>query len=132
MKGKKWSILIVEDESIIAKDLQSTLKFLGYPVPSVALTAEVALEKIEIERPDLVIMDIVLGGQMNGIDAAQLIKTRFNIPILFSTAYLDKRLLNPTDFSEPYDFIIKPVDEAELHQKVEKILARTGNRESLQ
>lgn len=132
MKGNARSILIVEDESIVAKDLQNILRHLGYLVPFVVYSAEDALEKIEKEPPDLIILDVVLRGPMNGIDAAQIIKTRFNIPILFSTAYPDKRLLNPTDFGEFCDLIIKPVDEKELHDKVEGILSRTGNRESHQ
>ncbi|MGV8120753.1 MAG: response regulator [Candidatus Xenobiia bacterium LiM19] len=132
MKGNARSILIVEDESIVAKDLQNTLRLLGYLVHSVAFSAEDALEKIEKEHPDLIILDVVLRGPMNGIDAAQIIKTRFNIPILFSTAYPDKRLLNPTDFGEFCDLIIKPVDEKELQNKVEGILSRVENREPQQ
>ncbi|MHC9538253.1 MAG: response regulator [Vulcanimicrobiota bacterium] len=132
MKGNARSILIVEDESIVAKDLQNILRHLGYLVPSVAYSAEDALEKIEKEPPDLIVLDVVLRGPMNGIDAAQIINTRFNIPILFSTAYPDKRLLNPKDFGELCDVIIKPVDEKELHDKLKRIFNRIENRESHQ
>jgi len=127
MKRNTRSILIVEDESIVAKDLQNTLRLLGYLVPSVAFSAEDALVKIKKDHPDLIILDVKLRGPMNGIDLAQIIKTTYNIPILFSTAYPDKRLLTPKDFGELSDLIIKPVDEKELCDKVEAIFSKIEN-----
>jgi len=82
--------MIVEDEAIIAMETESQLKSLGYEVTSIVDTGEKAIKKAEIDKPDLILMDIRIKGDMDGIDAAEIIRNRFGIPIVFSTAYLDK------------------------------------------
>jgi two-component system, LytTR family, response regulator LytT len=79
----KVKILVVEDESIVAKDIQNSLKKLGYQVPTTVSSAEKAIEEIEENRPDLVLMDIMLKGQMSGIDAANIIKGEIWSPSYF-------------------------------------------------
>ena len=115
----KKKILIVEDESIVAKDIQNTLKNLGYTVTAVVNKTDKAIEEIETNRPDLVIMDIMLKGKMNGIEAAANIKKRFEIPVIFLTAYADDTTLNNAKQSEPYGYIIKPFKELELKAAIE-------------
>jgi len=115
----KPKVLIVEDESIVAKDIQNSLKKMGYIVPVIVSSGEKALNEIEESRPDLVLMDIMLKGDMTGIDVANIIKERFNIPVVFLTAYADDNTLNKAKVTEPYGYIIKPFKEKELQTTIE-------------
>src|ERR1043165_2125327 len=90
----KTNILIVEDESIVAKDIQHSLKKLGYTVVGMCSTGEDAIKAAEETKPDLVLMDIMLKGDMSGIEAAGKIREKFNIPIIYLTAYADERTLS--------------------------------------
>ncbi len=107
----KVKILVVEDESIVAKDIQNSLKKLGYHVPTTVSSAEKAIEEVEENRPDLILMDIMLKGQMSGIEAANVIKERFGVPLIFLTAYADDNTLSKAKITEPYGYIIKPFKE---------------------
>lgn len=80
-------ILIVEDENIIALNIKKKLKSFGYSIPAIASTGEEALKLTEIILPDLILMDIMLKGEMNGVEAAEQIRKRFDIPIIYLTAY---------------------------------------------
>ena len=82
-------ILIVEDEYIIAKDLQMSLENMGYTVCAIASSGEEAIERVEKEKPDLALMDIVLKGTMDGIEAAERIRSNFGTPLIFLTAFSD-------------------------------------------
>ncbi|MCZ7372465.1 MAG: response regulator, partial [Candidatus Methanoperedens sp.] len=90
---EKIKILVVEDESIIAEDIRRSLENLGYSVPSVVSSGEAAINKAKEERPDLVLMDIMLKGKMDGIVAAGKIRSEFNIPTVYLTAYGDDNIL---------------------------------------
>ncbi|OFX79186.1 MAG: hypothetical protein A2X12_01920 [Bacteroidetes bacterium GWE2_29_8] len=118
----KSEILIVEDENIVAKDIQNSLEKLGYIVYGVVSSAEKAFNQIEEKRPDLIMMDIMLKGKINGIDAANIIKERFNIPVIFLTAYADDNTLKKAKIAEPYGYIIKPFKEKELQTTIEMAL----------
>src|SRR4051794_31446301 len=87
--GARPKILIVEDDGVVALELQSRLTALGYEVPDFASTGEQAIQLIEQRRPDLVLMDIVLAGAMKGTEAAKLIRERFQTPVIYLTAYSD-------------------------------------------
>lgn len=115
----KTNILIVEDESIVAKDIQNSLKKLGYEVVGVCATGEDAIKNTEELKPDLILMDIMLKSEMSGIDAATQIREKFNIPIIYLTAYADESTLNKAKVSEPYGYIIKPFKEIDLHTSIE-------------
>ncbi|MFA6923292.1 MAG: response regulator [Bacteroidales bacterium] len=118
----KAKILIVEDESIIAKDIQNSLLNLNYNVPDIVNTGEKAIMAVEEHKPDLVLMDIVLKGEMNGIEAAKKIKEEYNVPVVFLTANADDAIINKAKLAEPYGFIIKPFREKELQTTIEMIL----------
>jgi len=115
----KPKILIVEDENIVAKDIQSTLTNLGYNVQNIISSGEKAIKEIEESRPDLVLMDIMLKGKMTGIEAANYIRENFDIPVIFLTAYTDDSTVNKAKIAEPYGYIIKPFKEKELQTTIE-------------
>jgi len=127
----KVKILVVEDESIVAKDIQNSLKKLGYQVPTTVSSAEKAIEEVEENRPDLILMDIMLKGQMSGIEAANVIKERFGVPLIFLTAYADDNTLSKAKITEPYGYIIKPFKEKELQTTIEMALYKHEKDESI-
>ena len=115
-------ILIVEDEAIVASDIKETLTGLGYTVTGIAKSGEIALEKVEETRPDLVLMDIHLAGTMDGIQAAGEIRAKYSIPVIYLTAYADAPLLERAKVTEPYGYMLKPYDDRELHSVIEMAL----------
>jgi len=112
-------ILVVEDEAIVAESIRIKLKKMGYSVISTASSADEAIRKTEEYLPDLVLMDIVLQGEMDGIEAAGQIHTRFNIPVVYLTAYSDEKTLLRAKITEPFGYIIKPFKERELQVAIE-------------
>src|SRR3989304_5840331 len=107
-------ILVVEDEAIVAEAIRRKLRKLGYAVPSTASRGEEAIKKVEENNPDLVLMDIVLQGEMDGIEAAEKIRTRFNTPVVYLTAYSDEKTLLRAKITEPFGYIIKPFRNGQL------------------
>jgi len=120
-------ILVVEDENIVALEIKKRLQKLGYIVPSVASTGEDAISKVEGILPDLVLMDIMLKGEIDGIDAAGEIRKRFNIPVVYLTAYSDEETLQRAKLTEPYGYILKPFEENDLRTTIEIALYRHQN-----
>ncbi|MCF7804744.1 MAG: response regulator [Candidatus Marinimicrobia bacterium] len=112
-------ILIVEDEYIVAMDIRSRLKSLGYEVVGTVASGEEAVETAVGSRPDLVLMDIMLDGEMDGIMAAEQIQQQSGIPIVFLTAYSEQDTLQRAKNTEPYGYILKPFQERELHANIE-------------
>ncbi|MCK4263781.1 MAG: response regulator, partial [Candidatus Aminicenantes bacterium] len=115
----KKQILIVEDERIVASDIRQSLLRLGYAVPAIISFAEEAIIKAEEIHPDLVMMDIVLKGKMDGIEAAAAIQSRFNIPVVYLTAHTDNNTLERAKRTEPFGYIHKPFEERELFTTIE-------------
>ena len=117
-------ILVVEDEEIVALDIESTLQALGYDVPFVFAFAEEAVERIAEVKPDLVLMDIRLKGKMDGIEAAQKIRECFSIPVIYLTANADLATLQRAKVTEPFGYVLKPFEERELQTTIEIALSR--------
>ena len=115
-------ILIVEDEIIIAKDIQSILKTLGYDASVIVSYGEEAIKKTEEIKPDLVLMNIDIKGDMDGIEAAAEIHNLFNIPVVFLTGYMDEERLKRAKTTEPFSYVIKPFNERELHSTIVRAL----------
>ncbi len=115
-------ILVVEDESIIAEDIRRSLQNLGYSVSAVVSSGEKAIKVVEENSPDLVLMDIMLQGKMDGIEAAEQIRSHFNIPVVYLTAYSDEKILERAKITEPFGYIIKPFKERELYINIEVAL----------
>ncbi|MDM8519923.1 response regulator [Anaerolineales bacterium HSG6] len=112
-------IMVVEDEAIIVMLLKTNLKLWGYSVSAVASSGQEAIEKAGKTQLDLVLMDINLEGGMDGVEAAEQIKTRFDIPVIYTTAYSDHETLQRAKITEPYGYLIKPYERRELHTVIE-------------
>jgi two-component system cell cycle sensor histidine kinase/response regulator CckA len=112
-------ILIVEDESIVAEDIRRSTQQMGYAVLSIASSGEEAIKKAQELNPDLVLMDIMLNGKMDGIRAAEQIRSCFNIPVIYLTAYSDEKTFERAKITEPFGYVIKPFKERELHINIE-------------
>lgn len=121
---KQIKLLIVEDEGIVALDLQERLEYLGYEVCGIADTAKNALKLAAKYSPDLVLMDIVLKGERDGISAAKQIYDLFEIPVVFLTAYADEKTLARAKLSNPHGYIVKPFNGQMLHSNIEMALHR--------
>ena len=123
-------ILIVEDEGIVARDMEKILSRLGYPVAGIAYSGPEAVRRAEEEKPDLVLMDIVLKGEMDGIEAAARIRETADIPVVYLTAYADNEILKRAGVTEPYGYLLKPFRERELHAVIEiAFYKHTADRE---
>lgn len=117
-------IMVVEDERITARDIKKSLETLDYTVAAVVSTGEDAIEKAALEQPDLVLMDIVLKGEIDGIEAANKIRDRYNIPVIFLTAYSDDSTLERAGSSEPFGYLLKPFEDRELHTSIQIAMRR--------
>jgi PAS domain S-box-containing protein len=115
-------ILVVEDEGIVAKGIQTELESMGYSVPVTVSSGEEAIRQAEGTHPDLVLMDVVLKGQMDGIEAAEQIVNRFDIPVIYLTAYQDGETLDRAKATEPFGYLLKPFEEKELQTTIEMAL----------
>ncbi len=115
-------ILIVENEAIIALEIKNSLKTLGYVDTSIVDTAEKAIRQAELDKPDIILMDVRINGEMDGIEAADIIRSRWSIPIVFSTAFLDDKRIERMKLSMPFGYILKPIHERELRITIEMAL----------
>ncbi len=115
-------IMIVEDERITAEDIYDILTQLGYTVTALVSTGADAIRHAELTRPDLVMMDIRIRGDMDGVEAAREIRERFDIPVVYLTAHADRETLDRAKLAEPLGYLIKPFQEAELLASIEMAL----------
>jgi PAS domain S-box-containing protein len=118
----KARLLIVEDEGIVAFNIQKRLERLGYSVVGNVSSGEEAIDIVVEANPDLVLMDIKLEGNVDGIEAAAQIRDRFHIPVVYLTAYTDEETLNRAKLTEPYGYILKPFEARDLSTTIELAL----------
>jgi len=118
-------ILVVEDEGIVLLHIKKTLERLGYIVSGIAATGEDAIMRALEDRPDLVLMDVVLRGAADGIDAAEKIRALFAIPIIYLTAHADETTLQRAKVTEPFGYIVKPFKERDLFISIEFALYKS-------
>ncbi|MBF0516494.1 MAG: response regulator, partial [Nitrospirae bacterium] len=132
----KKKILIVEDEIIIAKDIQKCVEDLGYVVTGAVPSAREAFLKIEERRPDLVLMDIMLQDGIDGVEAASEIRQKYDIPVIYLTAYADEKMIERAKITEPFGYLLKPFEDRELYINIEMAIYKhkldTSLRESHQ
>lgn len=122
----KTNVLVIEDESIVSKDIQHSLKKLGYNVVGSASTGEKAIELALDVKPDIVLMDIMLKGKLTGIEAAEEIRKALNIPVIYLTAYADEATLEKAKVTQPHGYIIKPFKEIDIHTSIEMAIYKHG------
>ncbi|MCX6158881.1 MAG: ATP-binding protein [Ignavibacteriae bacterium] len=115
----KKKILIVEDELLVAEDIAFRLKSLGYVITDLLISGEEVLPSIEKEKPDLILMDIMLKGKLDGIQTHELINRKYKIPLVYLTSYSDEKTFSRAKLTQPFGYIIKPFDERELHTVIE-------------
>ena len=116
---KKTKILIIEDERIIAEDISLTLRTLGYNVCGIGSTGEEAVSMARELKPDLILMDIKLRGEMDGIQAAEAILSNKKLPVIYVTAYADEKTLQRAKITGPYGYVLKPIRQNELRSVIE-------------
>lgn len=117
-------ILIVEDEAVVSLDISRRLEKMGYEVMGRLASGEEAMEMIQEERPDLVLMDINLQGELDGIETATKLYKEYNLPVIYLTAYAGDSTLERAKVSKPYGYILKPFKERELHAAIEIAISR--------
>jgi PAS domain S-box-containing protein len=130
MKLEHANILIVEDEKIVAWDIKERLEGLGYQIAARLTSGEAAIVSLAQTKPDLVLMDIQLPGQLNGIETAQIIYDQFNIPVVYLTAHSDEETLQAATATNPFGYLLKPFQARELHSTIQ-IALRRHEREML-
>ena len=128
----KARILVVEDESIVAMDIRNMLEKLGYTVVNTVSSGEVAIQETAEKQPDLVLMDIMLKGNMDGVQTADKIRNLFHIPVIYLTAYAEENTLQRAKVTEPYGYIIKPFQERELSTTIEIALYKHKSERKLE
>jgi len=121
-EAKKPKILVVEDEVLVAAELESHLQNLGYIVCGKASSGKKAIELTDKHRPDLVLMDIILKGDLDGIEVADIIRSKYEIPVIFVTAYADEERLKRAKLTLPFGYVLKPFQEKNLRVSIEMAL----------
>ena len=121
-------ILIVEDQTIVTLNIKSQLKNMGYAVPGTAVSGEEAIKEAELTNADLVLMDIMLKGDMDGIEAARIIKSRFGTPVIYLTACTDFETLERAKQTDPEGYISKPFKEEDLCNNIEDALLKSRSK----
>ena len=127
----KIKIMVVEDEAVIAMRLQQRLTEIGYDVVGIAYSGEEAVEKARHVRPDLILMDIMMPGQLDGIAAAKIMKTELNIPVIFLTAFSEDRIIENAKQAEPFGYILKPFQDRQIKAAIEVALYKKKMEEKL-
>ena len=131
MAMRKRRIMIVEDEQLVARDIKNRLEQLGYSVVTTVSSAKDAVQKASEVKPDLVLMDIVLKGNMDGIEAAKKIRERFNMPIIYLTAHADLSKLERAKMTEPAGYILKPFQHKDLRFSIEIAFSKQEREKKL-
>ena len=131
MKSQKARVLIVEDESIVARDIAATLRGMQYHVVGIVATGEEAVLEAAEHHPDIALMDIMLSGAMDGIDAGGRIQSEWNVPVVFLTSHADEATLTRAKAIAPYGYLVKPFSDRELDVALETALYRASLEQKL-
>jgi CheY-like chemotaxis protein len=124
-------VMIVEDEAVVALHLRQELNRLGYTVAGTATAGEQALKMIEEVFPDVILMDIHIQGEMDGIETASRIPRYLHVPVIFLTAYSEDVTLKRAGDTHPYGYLIKPFLDRELHATIKMALVRSRADEAI-
>ena len=121
---QKKKILIVEDEAVISLYIQNSLVNLGFEICGHVITGEEAVRKAEELSPDIILMDIVLQGKMDGIEAAKIIRDRLDIPVIYMTGNADMSTVTRARDTAPYGYVLKPIDLLHLFSTIDAVMNR--------
>jgi CheY-like chemotaxis protein len=127
LSGNGWKILVVEDEAIIAMDIQSILRKIGFAQAEVVHSGEESIQKVAAGKPHLVLMDIKLKGNLDGIQAAHEIFYQYKVPVVYITAFGDEGTLKRANGTARYGFITKPFEESDLQSTIQNALQKAYN-----
>ncbi len=127
LSGNGWKILVVEDEAIIALDIQYILRKIGFGQSEIVHSGEESIQRVAAGRPHLVLMDIKLRGKLDGIQAAQEILGLYNVPVIYITAFGDEGTLEKANGTARYGFITKPFEETVLESTIQNALRKAYN-----
>jgi CheY-like chemotaxis protein len=117
----KKKVLVVEDEPITALSMSDLLEMWGYETCEPASTGQEAISRTEQERPNIVLMDINLKGEVDGIETAKRIRNRFRVPVIFVTGYVDEYIRKEAELAEPRGYLIKPLDFSDLKSLLDEV-----------
>jgi DNA-binding LytR/AlgR family response regulator len=121
-------VLLVEDEGIIAADMENMLKKMGYEVFETAMDYQEAIERLEAETPDLILLDVNLGGRKDGIDLAEAINEKYQIPFIFTTSYTDGLTIERAKRVNPIGYLVKPFKQEQLYTTIEMAMFAIANK----
>jgi DNA-binding LytR/AlgR family response regulator len=127
-----YKVLIVEDELIVAKDIQHSLERIGYDVTGIASDTNQAIELMQETQPNVVLMDIMLRNGDSGIDTAEILRNDFRVPVIFLTAYADSVTLEKAKKAETYGYILKPFKAVDLQTNIELAVYKHGKELEVQ
>jgi len=130
MTNNTTKVLIVEDEALIAMDLEMIIESMGFLVVGIVDNGDEALDQLITRQPDLILLDVNIRGHKDGIELAEIIKERTKKPFIFITSYADKRTLDRAKQTLPYGYILKPFSEQELKATIEIALFRYANEKT--
>jgi CheY-like chemotaxis protein len=122
----KPKILIAENEKIIAIDIKNILHRIGCDVLEIVSSGEEVLRKVKEEKPDLILMDISLDGSLDGIETAEVISSKYDIPVIYLTAFNDRETLQRAKITEPYGYLVKPFDSREIEIAIDMAFIKRG------
>ncbi len=126
MQKLKPKILIAENERIFAIDIKNSLHRMGCEVMEIVSSGEDVIRKVTEEKPDLILMDINLDGALDGIETAEIISSKYDIPVIYLTAYSDRETLHRAKITEPYGYLVKPFDSREIEIAIEMAFIKRG------
>jgi len=126
LKRRKFRILLVEDENIVAMDIKNMLMELGYLVCGPVSSGPEAIKSVKEKNPGLVLMDIRLKGEMDGIEASKRIHKIINIPIIYMTSYTDDQTFNRAKKTNPQGYLIKPLEKFEIKNIIDQVINNAG------
>ena len=127
MENQTKRILVVEDDTDIILSIKEGLEYHGYKVIGSAVSGEQALSMLERKTPDLVLMDIQLMGDMDGVETAEQVRSKFKIPVVYLTGLTDDKILDRAKLTDPYGYIVKPFELNELKAAIEIALHKHAN-----
>lgn len=122
---KNRKILVVEDEALLALQVKADVGEMGHSITAIYASGEEALDGLQTSRPDLILMDIKLQGKLDGIQTANLIQNQYDIPIIYMTAHSEESTIERATMTEPYGYLLKPVNRKELQIAVEVSLYKS-------